>query len=69
MFAPIKALLVWVLTNEPVLVTAALVAVVGAVAGALGIVVDVTSVNQIVAYVLVVLGSALGVRSVVTPSK
>lgn len=63
----LKAFLVGLLTTEPVLVSAAVVAVVGAVAGALGIVVDTASTTQIAAYVVVVLGSALGVRTQVSP--
>ena len=61
------ALLSGVLTNEPALVIGVLVAVVGAVAGALGVVVPAATVGQIAAYVVAVAAAALATRSQVTP--
>jgi hypothetical protein len=63
----LKSLVVGVLTREPALVAGVAVAIIGAVAGALGIVVPAATVGQIAAYVVAVLGAALATRTQVSP--
>lgn len=67
MINSLLALLRGILTNEPALVVGVIVAVAGAVVGALGIVVPVATLTTIAVYVVAVLTAALVTRSQVTP--
>lgn len=64
----LKALVIGVLADEPVLVRAVAVVAVGSVAGALGIVVPTAGIEQIAGFVVLVLAGAVATRKKVTPS-